>query len=182
MLNNDGKNYEQFVAQLQQALLDAESITEQKNIKVQLNKKILDSCGIKREFDLYWEYELAGITYKTVIECKDYKSRVSVGRIDELIGKIRDIPDLKAVFATKKGYQSGAEDKAKHNRIDLLVVREQNDSDWQDIDGKPYIKTIHQMRFFVCPPSLLNLSHLLTLNGQKKILMRIPTSLYICPA
>jgi hypothetical protein len=142
-LSNDGKGYEQFVALLQQALLNAESITEQKNIEVQLNKKIIDSCGVKREFDLYWEYELAGITYKTVIECKDYNSRIPLEKIDALIGKIRDIPDLKAVFATKKGYQSGAKTKAEHNRIDLLIVREQNDSDWQDVDGTPFIKTIH---------------------------------------
>ncbi len=142
-LSNDGKKYERFVALLQQALLNAESITEQKNIEVQLNKKIVDSCGVKREFDLYWEYELAGITYKTVIECKDYNTRIPLEKIDALIGKVRDIPDLKAVFATKKGYQSGAKTKAKHNRIDLLVVREQNDSDWQDADGMPFIKTIH---------------------------------------
>lgn len=142
-LVNDGKNYERFVALLQQALLDAENITKQKNIEIQLNKKIIDACGNEREFDLYWEYELAGITYKTVIECKDYDSKISVDKIDALIGKVRDIPDLKAVFASKKGYQSGAKSKAEHNRIDLLVVREQNDSDWQDVDGTPYIKTIH---------------------------------------
>lgn len=142
-MNNDGKDYEQFVALLQQALLNAETITNQKIIEVQLDKKIIDSCGIKREFDLYWEYELAGITYKTVIECKDYNSLIPLEKIDAIIGKIRDIPDLKAVFATKKGYQSGAKTKAEHNRIDLLVVREQNDTDWQDENGEPLLKEIH---------------------------------------
>jgi hypothetical protein len=142
-LSNDGKDYEQFVALLQQALLNAETVTLQKNIKVQLNRKIVDSCGVEREFDLYWEYELAGITYKTVIECKDYDSRIPLEKIDALIGKIRDIPDLKAIFATTKGYQSGAKIKAEHNKIDLLIVREQNASDWRDVDGMPFIKTIH---------------------------------------
>ena len=160
-MKNDGKDYEQFVALLQQALLDAESITEQKNIKVELNKKILDSCGVEREFDLYWEYELAGITYKTVIECKDYNSRIPLEKIDALIGKTRDIPDLKAVFATKKGYQSGAKAKAEHNRIDLLVVREQNDSDWQDIDGTPFIKTIHINMVLRMPASITGFEPLL---------------------
>lgn len=142
-MKNDGKGYEQFVALLQQALLDAENITNQKNIEVQLNKRIVDSCGVEREFDLYWEYELAGITYKSVIECKDYNSKIPLEKIDALIGKTRDIPDLRAVFATKKGYQSGAKQKAEYNKIDLLVVREQNDSDWQDPDGTPYIREIH---------------------------------------
>ena len=141
-MTNDGKQYELFVANLQQALLDAENVTTQKNIKIETNKKILDNCGIERQFDIYWEYELGGLTYKTVIECKDYNSSITVEKIDALIGKVKDIPDLKAVFATKTGYQSGAKTKADRNKIDLLVVREQNDSDWKDADGTPLIKKI----------------------------------------
>ena len=129
---SDGKGYEIFVQKLQQALLDSEQLATQKNIEVQRNKKITDNCGIDREFDLYWEYELAGVTYKTIIECKDYIRPVSVEKIDALIGKIRDIPDLKPVFATKTGYQIGAEKKAKSNKIDLLIVREQRNDDWED--------------------------------------------------
>ena len=101
---------------------------------------------------IYWEYELGGITYKTVIECKDYNSNVSVEKIDALIGKVRDIPDLKAVFATKKGYQSGAKTKADKNKIDLLVVREQNDTDWTDEDGTPLIKKIC-INMHLCMPA-----------------------------
>jgi len=141
-MHNDGSEYEQFVADLQQAILDTEAITTQKTILIEKNKVIEDNFGIPREFDLYWEYELAGISYKTVIECKDYNSAISVEKIDALLGKIKDIPDLKPVFATKKGYQSGAIKKAEANRVDLLIVREQNDSDWQDKDGNPYIKTV----------------------------------------
>jgi len=149
---SDGKDYEKFVQNLQQALLDSEKLSDQKNIEVERNKKIIDNFGIEREFDLYWEYELAGVTYKTVIECKDYASRVSIEKIDALIGKIRDTPDLKPVFATRTGYQSGAEKKAKSNRIDLLIVREQRDDDWEDKDGNPLVREINiQMNFMPCP-------------------------------
>ena len=149
---SDGKDYEQFVKSLQQALLDSEKFSEQKNIEIEINKKILDNFGIEREFDLYWEYELAGVTYKTVIECKDYASRVSIEKIDALIGKIRDIPDLKPVFATKTGYQSGAEAKAKANRMDLLIVRKQRDDDWEDKDGNPLIREVNiEMQILPCP-------------------------------
>ena len=139
---NDGKDYEQFVKNLQQALLDSEDLIRQKNIKIETNKKLTDNCGIEREFDIYWEYDLAGVTYKTVIECKDYKSRVSVEKIDALIGKTRDLPDVKAVFATKTGYQSGAKKKAEFNKINLLIAREESDDDWQDSEGNPFIKEI----------------------------------------
>lgn len=140
---SNGKDYEQFVKTLQQALLHSELIGSSKNIEIESNKKITDNNGTEREFDLYWEYELAGVTYKTVIECKDYASRVTIEKIDALIGKIRDIPDLKPVFATKTGYQSGAETKARANKIDLLIVREQSADDWQDKDGQPYIREIN---------------------------------------
>src|SRR5690606_1825514 len=55
-------------------------------------------------------------------------------------------------FATKKGYQSGAKTKADQNKIDLLVVREQNDTDWTDEDGTPLIKKIC-INMHVCMPA-----------------------------
>ena len=147
-----GNDYEKFVQKLQQALLNSEELTKQKNIEIKRNKKITDNSGIEREFDLYWEYELAGIEYKTVIECKNYKSKISVDKIDALIGKIKDIPDLKPVFATKTGYQKGAETKARHNNIDLLIVREQRDNDWQTEDGTPLVQEVNiQISLDVCP-------------------------------
>jgi hypothetical protein len=138
-----GSEYEKFVYSMQKAILDADEIAKQKNIAIELNKKIIDKNGITREFDLYWEYELGGLIYKTVVECKDYNSLVSIERIDALVGKLHDIPDLKGIFATKKGYQTGALKKAQENNIELLVIREQNDSDWVDKDGNIYIKIIH---------------------------------------
>jgi len=149
---NTGKEYEQFVASIQQALLSAENITTQKNIVVEVDKKIIDNCRIERQFDIYWEYEMGGFTYKTVIECKDYSSNISIEKIDAFIGKTKDIPDLKLVFATKKGYQSGAKKKAEQNKIDLLIVREQNESDWTDDDGTPLVKKIC-INMHVCMPA-----------------------------
>lgn len=140
---NNGRDYESFVQKLQQALINSEEYLHQKNISIKRNVKIVDNCGAEREFDLYWEYELAGVIYKTVIECKDYASKISIDKIDSLIGKIRDIPDIKPIFATKTGYQKGAEQKAKHNKIELLIVREQIDDDWKDKDGNSLIKEIH---------------------------------------
>ncbi|HDL7813551.1 TPA: hypothetical protein PXP47_003585 [Yersinia enterocolitica] len=81
------KEYEKFVRDLHQALLHSEVITSVKNAGIEINKKITDNFGVEREFDIYWEYELAGITYKTVIECKDYNSKISIEKIDDLSRK-----------------------------------------------------------------------------------------------
>ena len=152
------KDYEIFVQKLQQALLYSEPLTKQKNIEIERNKKITDNSGIEREFDLYWEYELAGITYKTIIECKDYASEISIDRIDALIGKIHDIPDLKPVFATKTGYQRGAKIKAEKNKIDLLIVREQRDDDWEDAEGNPLIREVNIKMHFEPSPRITKFS------------------------
>ena len=161
---NTGKEYERFVARLQQAILDSEQYIQQKNIKIEINKKIVDKNGLKREFDVYWEYELAGIKYKTVIECKDYQSNISLEKIDALVGKLQDFPDIRGIFATRKGYQSGAKDKAEKNKIDLLIFREQNNTDWKDKDGNPLIKRI-DINFTIIMPARI-LSFAPTLDGN----------------
>jgi hypothetical protein len=155
-MKNTGKEYEDFVKNLQQAILNSEGFAKQKNILLEKNKLITDRNGIKREFDLYWEYELGGVSYKTVIECRDYETTISIKHIDGLVGKLIDLPGLKPVFATKKGYQDGALKKAKQHDIDLLIVREQNDSDWSDEYGNPLLKGIHVIFDFITPASITN--------------------------
>lgn len=150
---NNGRLYEKFVADLQQALIDSQMLMQTKPIKIEQNKIITDRCGIDREFDLYWEYEFAGMVYKNVIECKDYESKITIDKIDSLIGKLQDIPGIKPIFATKTGYQSGAEKKAAQHNMDLLIVREQNDSDWE---GK--IKELQLMIHCQIPASILEFS------------------------
>ncbi len=143
MKKNTGKEYEIFVADLCNAILNAELINGQKNIQVEVNKFLTGTNGIRRQFDIYWEYELGGFIYKNIIECKDYQTSISIDRIDGLVGKLRDFPDLKGIFATKNGYQSGAETKARQDGIELLIVRDENDTDWIDKNGTPLVKSIH---------------------------------------
>jgi len=142
MTKNTGRDYEEFVGAIHQSLIQAEKISHLKNITVEVNKKIVDKNGITRQFDVYWEFNLGGYEYKTVIECKDYASSVSIEKIDAFIGKTADIPGLRLIYATKTGYQSGAQKKAEQYKIDLLIVREADNEDWRAPDGTPLIKTI----------------------------------------
>lgn len=152
---NTGKPYEEFVKGLQTALFLTEKQGFLKNINIETRKKIIDSCGIEREFDLYWEYEVGGFVYKTVVECKDYNSAITVEKIDALVTKIRDVSDnLKAVFATKIGYQSGAEKKARQHGIELLVVRKPRDSDWVNEKGDAIIRSV-EVSFQIGMPAII---------------------------
>lgn len=69
-----------------------------KNIQVRHNEEIPDRFGIKRQFDVLWDYEQGGITYNTIIECKDYNSPVSIEKIDALVGKLADFPDCSRYY------------------------------------------------------------------------------------
>ena len=58
------------------------------------------------------------------------------------------------MFATQKGYQSGAKKKAARHNIDLLIVRDQNESDWYAPDGTPLLKMINVEFMYQMPPIL----------------------------
>ena len=141
---NDGKAYEIFVQKIQQAILDAEPYAKQKNITVEHNKILRDRCNCDRQFDIYWEYEIGGFTYKNVIECKDYENGVSIDKIDALIGKMHDLPGIHAIIATRVKFQEGAKKKAEANNIDIIIVRNEDEQiDWFSSDGTPILREIH---------------------------------------
>ena len=73
---NSGKEYEELVRDIQRSLIAAENIPSLNNINIEKNKKIKDRSGIEREFDIYWEFELGGNIYRSVIECKLFNTSI----------------------------------------------------------------------------------------------------------
>lgn len=141
---NSGVPYELFVQKIQQAIIDSELYAEQKNIVVEHDKKLIDRCGIERQFDLYWEYELGGFVYKNIVECKDFENGVPIDKLDALIGKMHDFPGIRPIIATRVKYQSGAIKKAIDNNIDIIIVRDEDvEKDWTSPDGTPLIRSIN---------------------------------------
>ena len=155
-MTNTGKDYELFVQKIMQAILNSETYTDSKNILVEHNKKVKDKNGIERQFDVLWDYEQGGIEYRTIIECKDYNSPISIEKVDALKGKLDDFPSVRGIIATTIGFQKGALEKAKNNGIDLLCIREQNDYDWIDTDGTPLVKKINLRIEAISPIQILN--------------------------
>ncbi|WP_407508730.1 hypothetical protein [Acinetobacter baumannii] len=78
MKRNTGKPYEHFVQTLYQAILAAEftGFGGQKNIKVETNKILTGKNGIKREFDIYWEFTQGGFIYKKALLHKAFEGKV----------------------------------------------------------------------------------------------------------
>lgn len=122
-----GTEYEQFVKSVYETLLKAEGI---QTISVQHNVNLKGKSGCEHQIDVFWEFRLASQTYKTAIECKAFSKNVSIGRIRDFYGVLIDIPNLKGIFATLIGYQSGAKTYAEHYGIALAEVRTPNAQDW----------------------------------------------------
>jgi len=130
-----GTEYEKFVQAIYQAVLRAEGV---ENISVQHDIELTGNSGCSHQIDVYWEFRLAGQTYKTAIECKAFNQDITIGRVRDFYGVLVDIPRLNGIFATLRGYQRGAKCYAKYYGISLQEVRVPNASDWEGL-----IKDIH---------------------------------------
>ena len=157
MMGNDGIAYELFVQKVQQALFDAQRLGGYRTVNVQHNIKLVGKDGEPRQFDLYWEFELGGHAYRTIVECKDYANDVPVDKVDALAGKLKEFPELKGIIATRNGFQAGAIKKAQANGIDVIVVRDEDPKkDWISQDGTPLLRTIVVNLNCIVPAAVLS--------------------------
>ena len=103
-----------------------------KNINVQHNIKLSGKSGCNHQIDVYWEFEMMGIKHCVAIECKNYSSEVSVGKMRDFFGVLHDVGNTNGIFVTKVGYQSGAEKFANYYGIVLKVLKFPTMIDWKD--------------------------------------------------
>lgn len=134
MIENQNTEYEKLVQDIYQTLHKSEFNT----IKVEHNKEVAGKSGCHHQIDVYWEYEMVGEIHRVAIECKNYSSEVSIGKIRDFFGVIYDIGNVKGIFITKVGYQSGAKQFADYYNISLKEARLPTQEDW-----KGRLKTIH---------------------------------------
>ncbi len=102
------------------------------NIKVNHNIS-LQGKDATHQIDLYWEFEIGGIKYSTVVEVKDLIKPVDQGKLFQFKCVLDDLPGQpRGIFVTRTGYQEGAREYAKKNGILLYELREPTDQDWDD--------------------------------------------------
>jgi hypothetical protein len=111
--------YELLVAELHQALINADGVT---TVSVAHDKTIVGKSGAMHQIDVYWEFELGGAFYKTCIECKQFNSKIKKSHVAALSAVIDDIGGATGIFATTIGFQRGAILLAGHRNIRLVLV------------------------------------------------------------
>lgn len=125
---NENTEYEKLAQEIYQTLNDAEGI---KTIGVRHNIKLRGKSGCNHQIDVFWEFEMVGVKHRIAIECKNYSSEVSVGKVRDFFGALHDIGNIKGIFITKIGYQSGAEKFADYYGILLKEMRFPTANDWE---------------------------------------------------
>lgn len=113
-----GKLFEKVIRIVQEALKNVDST------KIYQNLKLLDNCGVEREFDIFIKLYTPHAQFNIAIECKDYNRKIEIGKIDEFQSKCSDLPKIhRKIFVSREGFQSGAIAKAKHHDIELLLLK-----------------------------------------------------------
>ena len=111
--------YEKFTQEIYQSLINAQGIT---TVEVKHNIKIEGRSGQKHQVDVYWEYEIAGVRHRAAIECKNYNSIVSIGKVRDFYGVLADIGNINGIMVTKEGYQKGSKKFAEEYGINLKEI------------------------------------------------------------
>lgn len=117
---NNATEYELFTREIYQQLVDADTI---KATKVQHNVKLEGKSGQKHQIDVYWEYEIAGITHKVAIECKNYNKPIAIGKVRDFYGVLADLNNVAGIMVTKAGFQKGTIQFAREHGISLKELR-----------------------------------------------------------
>lgn len=130
-MNNDIE-YELLAKSIYEALLHKDGVTTDVKHNV-----ILKGKAAEHQIDVYWEYRMADTLFRVAIECKNYNSRVTIGKVRDFHSVLNDIGNIQGIMVSRKGFQSGAKEYAEHYGINLKEIREPEDTDW---NGR--IKTI----------------------------------------
>jgi len=129
-MKNTGKEYEKLAQQVFDKILN-ENRSGLETIQVQRDIT-LHGKDAKHQIDIYWEFVMGNIRYKTIIQAKDQKSTITQPQMLTFKSVVDDLPGTTGVFITRTGYQSGAKQIADKNGIVTFVLREPNVNDWQD--------------------------------------------------
>jgi restriction system protein len=91
------------------------------NIHFEHNKKIKAKDGTY-QIDGFIEFDVMGIRYKTLVECKLYKNPVSREIIQKVFDNLRAVGAQKGIVISTSNFQSGAIQYAEEHGIALIQI------------------------------------------------------------
>jgi hypothetical protein len=91
MAKNTGKGYEELVQQVMEGLLKigGEGISNvdlRRNVILDGMTTLADGKKTQHQIDIFWEFDFGPTSYKTVIQAKDWKQKVSLPALHTFLG------------------------------------------------------------------------------------------------
>ncbi|MCL2717628.1 MAG: restriction endonuclease [Lachnospiraceae bacterium] len=115
-MSKKGDDLESLVQYVYQVISDI----QYHDIFVQRKALVVGKSGTRHEIDVYYDFVLNGHIHRVLIECKDWKTKVSKDMVMILAEKTDDIPNSIGIIISTNGFQKGASEYAKYKGIELL--------------------------------------------------------------
>lgn len=116
-----GRSYETLVQLIFQTIHNqkqAENICVEHDVR--LRGKILT-----HQIDVYWKFQMGGLTYETIVQAKDWTKPVSQGELLHFKAVLDELPGQpKGIFVTRRGYSVGSKNYAQAHGIILYELHE----------------------------------------------------------
>ena len=101
---------------------------------VERNVFLIGKSGARHQVDVTFTFEAAGVSYRTIVQCKDWGSPVKQGQVLEFRQVLDEIPGQpRGIIVSRSGFQDGARTVAGHHGIKLYELREPRDEDWDGL-------------------------------------------------
>lgn len=127
-MKNTGKEYEKLTQLIFSQIVNQNDAI---NIDVQ-HDVVLQGKTTTHQIDVFWKFELGNVEYLTVIQAKDWRSKVKKSDMLSFKATIDDLPTgTKGIFVALNGFQSGAIEVAKAHGIMACELRPPKDDDWK---------------------------------------------------
>ncbi len=93
------------------------------NVRIVHDKHIKAHDG-NYQLDGYIEFEVMGVLYKSIVECKHYKKPISREIVQKLYDNLRATGAQKGILISSSNFQSGAIQYAQEHGIALIQLTE----------------------------------------------------------
>ncbi len=128
-MTNTGKLYEALAEQVFSRLLAQSNLCKKVERDV-----VLAGKSTSHQIDVAFEFEVGGMTYRTIVQCKDWSTPVKQEQVLTFHDVLCDIPGQpRGVMVARSGFQEGARKVAAHHGIKLYELREPKDEDWDGL-------------------------------------------------
>lgn len=88
------------------------------------HNQILKADDGSYQIDGYIEFTIMGLKYKTLVECKHYKSPINREKVQILYSKVQSLGAQKGILISTSHFQLGAIEYAKKHGIELIQLTE----------------------------------------------------------